>query len=92
MMSLTRKQRDLLDFLRLKSSAGEMPSYKEMCAHCGLFSKSGVHRLLVALEERGHIRRIPNRARAIELLDRNQLAGFSAAQLQDELNRRAKAA
>jgi repressor LexA len=66
---LTKKQGQLLWFLEnWKSTYGECPSYDEMCIGLHLKSKSGVHRLVVALEERGFIRRLPNRARAIELL------------------------
>ena len=66
---LTRKQYDLLRFIheRLKE-AGVPPSFEEMKDALGLQSKSGVHRLIIALEERGFIRRLPNRARALEVL------------------------
>lgn len=66
---LTRKQYDLLRFIheRLKE-AGVPPSFEEMKDALGLQSKSGVHRLIMALEERGFIRRLPNRARALEVL------------------------
>jgi repressor LexA len=65
MIPLTRKQSALLEFLR---GCDECPSFDEMKVALGLKSKSGVHRLVDALEERGYIRRIPNRARAIELV------------------------
>src|SRR5213596_2823205 len=66
---LTAKQRELLLFIdaRLKES-GISPSFDEMREALSLKSKSGVHRLITALEERGYIKRIPNRARCIELL------------------------
>jgi repressor LexA len=66
---LTRKQYDLLRFIheRLKE-AGVPPSFEEMKDALGLQSKSGVHRLIMALEERGFIRRLPNRARALEVV------------------------
>jgi len=66
---LTRKQHDLLMFVheRLKES-GVPPSFDEMKEALDLRSKSGIHRLIKALEERGFIRRLPNRARAIEVL------------------------
>ena len=66
---LTSKQRELLLFIdqRLKSS-GISPSFDEMREALELKSKSGVHRLISALEERGFIRRLPNRARALEVL------------------------
>ena len=65
---LTAKQRELLLFIdeRLKES-GISPSFDEMREALDLKSKSGVHRLISALEERGFIRRLPNRARALEV-------------------------
>lgn len=66
---LTRKQHELLLFIheRLKES-GIPPSFDEMKEALNLASKSGIHRLITALEERGFIRRLPNRARALEVL------------------------
>jgi repressor LexA len=66
---LTAKQRELLLFIdqRLKQD-GISPSFDEMREALELKSKSGVHRLISALEERGFIRRLPNRARALEVL------------------------
>jgi repressor LexA len=66
---LTRKQFELLRFIheRLKE-AGVPPSFDEMKDALDLRSKSGIHRLITALEERGFIRRLPNRARAIEVI------------------------
>jgi repressor LexA len=66
---LTRKQHELLMFIneRLKE-AGIPPSFDEMKDALDLRSKSGIHRLIKALEERGFIRRLPNRARAIEVV------------------------
>ncbi|HEX5183651.1 MAG TPA: transcriptional repressor LexA [Allosphingosinicella sp.] len=66
---LTRKQSELLTYIqeRLKES-GVSPSFEEMKDALALKSKSGVHRLISALEERGFIRRLPNRARALEIL------------------------
>jgi repressor LexA len=66
---LTAKQRELLLFIdnRLKES-GISPSFDEMREALDLKSKSGVHRLISALEERGFIRRLPNRARALEIV------------------------
>src|SRR5271163_175738 len=66
---LTRKQAELLRFIheRLKE-AGVPPSFDEMKDALDLRSKSGIHRLVTALEERGFIRRLPNRARAIEVI------------------------
>lgn len=66
---LTRKQLELLMFIneRLKES-GVPPSFDEMKDALDLASKSGIHRLITALEERGFIRRLPNRARALEVI------------------------
>ena len=66
---LTRKQFELLRFIneRLKDT-GVPPSFDEMKDALDLRSKSGIHRLITALEERGFIRRLPNRARAIEVI------------------------
>jgi len=66
---LTAKQRELLLFIdhRLKQD-GISPSFDEMREALELKSKSGVHRLISALEERGFIRRLPNRARALEVV------------------------
>jgi repressor LexA len=66
---LTRKQYELLKFIhqRLKE-AGVPPSFEEMKEALDLRSKSGIHRLITALEERGFIRRLPNRARALEVI------------------------
>jgi repressor LexA len=66
---LTQKQYELLKFIheRLKE-AGVPPSFEEMKEALDLRSKSGIHRLITALEERGFIRRLPNRARALEVI------------------------
>ncbi|PYE36992.1 repressor LexA [Rhizobium sp. PP-F2F-G38] len=66
---LTRKQQELLIFIheRMKES-GIPPSFDEMKDALELASKSGIHRLITALEERGFIRRLPNRARALEVI------------------------
>jgi repressor LexA len=66
---LTSKQYELLRFIheRLKES-GVPPSFEEMKEALNLRSKSGIHRLITALEERGFIRRLPNRARALEVI------------------------
>ncbi len=66
---LTRKQHELLCLIhdRLRED-GVPPSFDEMKEALDLRSKSGIHRLIMALEERGFIRRLPNRARAIEVL------------------------
>jgi repressor LexA len=76
---LTRKQYELLKFIdeRLKE-AGVPPSFDEMKDALDLRSKSGIHRLITALEERGFIRRLPNRARAIEVIKLPELGGAAA--------------
>ena len=66
---LTRKQHELLRFIQARlEENGISPSFEEMKEALDLKSKSGVHRLISALEERGFIRRLPNRARALEVL------------------------
>lgn len=66
---LTRKQHELLMFIeRHLRETGFSPSFEEMKAHLGLRSKSGVHRLITALEERGFLARRAHRARALEVL------------------------
>ncbi len=66
---LTRKQHELLTFIQIRlEESGISPSFEEMKEALDLKSKSGVHRLISALEERGFIRRLPNRARALEVL------------------------
>ena len=66
---LTRKQQELLLYINAKlSESGVSPSFEEMKDALDLKSKSGVHRLISALEERGFIRRLPNRARALEVV------------------------
>ena len=66
---LTAKQHELLRFIQRKlEETGISPSFEEMKDALDLKSKSGVHRLISALEERGFLRRLPNRARALEVL------------------------
>ena len=66
---LTRKQLELLDFIRVRMDVdGVPPSFDEMKEALDLRSKSGIHRLITALEERGFIRRLAHRARAIEIV------------------------
>ncbi len=66
---LTKKQKNLLVFINKKiRSSGVSPSYEEMKNSLNLKSKSGIHRLISALEERGFIRRLPHKARALEVL------------------------
>ena len=73
---LTRKQSELLSYLNEHMQQHEVPpSFDEMRDALGLASKSGVHRLVSGLEERGYIRRLANRARAIEILKPAAAAG-----------------
>ena len=66
---LTKKQLELLIFLEEKMNNSIIPpSFEEMKVALNLKSKSGIHRLITALEERGFLRRLPHRARSIELL------------------------
>lgn len=96
---LTRKQHELLRFIqeRLKES-GVPPSFDEMKEALDLKSKSGIHRLITALEERGFIRRLPNRARALEVIRQpEQSAGpargkFSPSVIEGSLGRARPAA
>src|SRR4028118_1631204 len=73
---LTRKQHELLRFIheRLRET-GIPPSFDEMKDALDLKSKSGIHRLITALEERGFIRRLPNRARALEVIRMPETVG-----------------
>jgi repressor LexA len=73
---LTRKQHELLRFIQVRlEETGISPSFEEMKEALDLKSKSGVHRLISALEERGFIRRLPNRARALEVLKQPENLG-----------------
>ena len=66
---LTKKQRELLLYLEERiSNSGITPSFEEMMTKVGLKSKSGIHRLISGLEERGFIKKLPFKARAIEIL------------------------
>ena len=66
---LTKKQKNLLLFINKKlRSSGVSPSYEEMKQSLNLKSKSGIHRLISALEERGFIKRLPHKARALEVI------------------------
>src|SRR3546814_20675600 len=66
---VTAKQHELLHFIQQRLEAsGISPSFEEMKEALGLKSKSGIHRLISALDERGFLRRLPNRARALEVL------------------------
>jgi repressor LexA len=80
---LTKKQSELLRFIHERlQEAGVPPSFDEMKEALDLRSKSGIHRLILALEERHFIRRLPNRARAIEVLRLPESATVSAPRSQ----------
>ena len=77
---LTAKQHELVLFINKRlNESGISPSFDEMREALDLKSKSGVHRLISALEERGFIRRLPNRARALEVLKLPESAAPAAA-------------
>ena len=78
---LTAKQHELIRFIQQRlEETGISPSFEEMKEALDLKSKSGVHRLISALEERGFIRRLPNRARALEVVKLPENAVMGAAQ------------
>lgn len=79
MMSLTAQQASALAIISEANSHGTAPSYDELKADLGLASKGGVHRIILQLEERGAIRRMPGRSRALEAVD--DLAGKSTEDL-----------
>jgi repressor LexA len=77
---LTRKQNELLHFINKRlTEAGVSPSFDEMKEALGLKSKSGIHRLITGLEERGFIRRLPHRARALEVLKLPDAVGITTS-------------
>ena len=70
---LTKKQKELLDYITVVNKKfGISPSYDEMKDKLKLKSKSGIHRIISALEERGFIRKLANKARAIEIIQKNK--------------------
>jgi repressor LexA len=79
---LTKKQHELICFINDRlADTGVSPSFEEMKEALDLKSKSGVHRLISALEERGFLKRLPNRARALEVLkvpERTEAKGVTA--------------
>lgn len=85
---LTAKQRELLVFIQRKlEETGISPSFEEMKEALDLKSKSGVHRLISALEERGFIRRLANRARALEVLKQpDDVSGTRASSVRSAAN------
>jgi len=91
--ALTARQAELLSFLRYRQAAGATPSFQEMADEIHAASKSAIYRLLDSLEERGYLKRIPNRARAVEVFPTRRvvtgdLAGLNIVELLDELSRR----
>lgn len=91
---LTAKQHELIRFIQTRlEESGVSPSFEEMKEALDLKSKSGVHRLISALEERGFIRRLPNRARALEVLKQPEdvtLSRSAAAAPTNDILARAK--
>ena len=66
---LTKKQKELLNYIqKFQSKSGVTPSYEEMKSALNLKSKSGIHRLILALEERGFVKRLAHKARALEII------------------------
>ena len=66
---LTKKQKELLNYIQnFQSKSGVTPSYEEMKSALNLKSKSGIHRLVIALEERGFVKRLAHKARALEVI------------------------
>ena len=66
---LTKKQKELLNYIhKFQSKNGVTPSYEEMKSALNLKSKSGIHRLVLALEERGFVKRLAHKARALEII------------------------
>jgi repressor LexA len=81
---LTKKQHELLMFInRRLAQDGVSPSFEEMKDALGLKSKSGIHRLISGLEERGFIRRLPHRARALEVMKRPEEMSIGDAPVSD---------
>jgi SOS-response transcriptional repressor LexA len=85
---LTTRQSQLLEFIMTEALSKRCPSFEEMKAALGLKSKSGIHRLIGALEERGFISRPPNRARCIQIVAEHPLSAFTDEQLREEILRR----
>ena len=79
---LTKKQHELLLFINERiQDSGVSPSFDEMKDALGLKSKSGIHRLITGLEERGFIRRLPHRARALEVLRMPETAAIGPGEI-----------
>lgn len=89
-----RRQNDCLGAIRRSlRERGVAPSYDELMAELGLNSKSGIHRLVTGLEARGAIRRVPGKARAIEILEGagTDALAFLDAYVLDRIRTRARA-
>lgn len=72
---MTPKQKQLLDYIGgYWQQHGRAPKYDEMRIHCGLASKSGIHRMIVGLEERGYVVRHPDRWNSVHLAGEDELA------------------
>ena len=72
---LTKKQKELYDYLKNYISSNEIsPSFEEMKSAVNLKSKSGIHRLITSLEERGFIKRLKHKARAMEIINKDNIA------------------
>lgn len=72
---MTPQQKRLYDIIKAELDwGGVCPSYEELRERMGLKSKSGIHRLITGLEERGHIRRLPHRVRCIEIVGHTPMA------------------
>ena len=85
---LTKKQHELLLFLEEKiAKSGVTPSFEEMKNKVGLKSKSGIHRLISALEDRGFIKKLPFKARAIEILKPQNIKSKSSDHNDDTVDK-----
>ena len=85
---LTKKQHELLLFLEERiSQSGVTPSFEEMKNKVGLKSKSGIHRLISALEDRGFIKKLPFKARAIEILKSPNIKSKPSDQKPDTIDK-----
>jgi len=85
---LTKKQHELLLFLEERiAQSGVTPSFEEMKKKVGLKSKSGIHRLISALEDRGFIKKLPFKARAIEILKSSNIRSKSPEDNDDTLDK-----
>ena len=81
---LTKKQKELLTYIQnFQSKSGVTPSYEEMKSALSLKSKSGIHRLILALEERGFVKRLAHKARALEVIK----DGLSSIRVSDKIKK-----